>query len=299
MTTRPSPDELLATYLMEGMDVLPDRVADAVLDEVHRTRQRTVFGPRRTPVMLRNILAVAAVIVVLVIGGATLLGAFRPNASVGAPSPSPTSEASPTTTPTGATLPPFPSEDSPLSSGPYATVRFSQPMTMTLPDVEAEFGPSEQVSGFTYGNGHTIQIIYANVNAAITVHDDFTVNTSLCAPTDEVQEVPATPAAVGEWLHGLADGPFVDSMTVTDAPDVVVDGRPAKVYDVVMGPQCGTDQDPVPGRPDIWFGAHERHRIYAIPTGTDTILAITWPNDGPSEPVNAVADRLVASLEFD
>lgn len=298
MTTRPSPDELLTTYLMEGMDVLPDRVVDAVLDEVHRTRQRTVLGPRRTPVMLRNILAAAAVIVVLVIGGATLLGAFRPNPSVGTPSPSPTAEPSPTATGTATTLPAFPSVDSPLSPGAYRTARFSQPMTLTMPDVDAEFGP-EPVSGFTYGNGHTFQIIYADVNAAITVHDDFTVNTSLCVPTDEVQEVPATPAAVGEWLHGLVDEPFVDAMTVTDAPDVVVDGRPAKVYDVVMGPLCGTDQDPVPGGPDIWFGAHERHRIYAIPTGTDTILVITWPNDGPSEPVNAVADRLVGSLAFD
>ena len=48
MTKPRDPEALLTTYLLEGMGVLPDRVVDAVLDEVHRTRQRTVFGPRRT-----------------------------------------------------------------------------------------------------------------------------------------------------------------------------------------------------------------------------------------------------------
>ena len=47
MTRHREPDELLDAYLAEGMQVLPDRVVDAVLDEVHRTRQRAVFGPWR------------------------------------------------------------------------------------------------------------------------------------------------------------------------------------------------------------------------------------------------------------
>ena len=45
MTTPRDPEALLAAYLVDGMEVLPDRVVDAVLDEVHRTRQRTGFGP--------------------------------------------------------------------------------------------------------------------------------------------------------------------------------------------------------------------------------------------------------------
>lgn len=51
MTTPRDADRLLAAYLADGIEILPDRVADAVLDEVHRTRQRAVFGPRRTPFM--------------------------------------------------------------------------------------------------------------------------------------------------------------------------------------------------------------------------------------------------------
>jgi len=71
MTTPRAPKDLLSAYLADGIDVLPDRVVDAVLDEAHRTRQRVVLGPRRTPVMnstLKVFLAAAAVIAVIVAG---------------------------------------------------------------------------------------------------------------------------------------------------------------------------------------------------------------------------------------
>ena len=47
-TPRRDHEALLSAYLAVGMEVLPDGVVDAVLDEVHRTRQRTVIGPWRT-----------------------------------------------------------------------------------------------------------------------------------------------------------------------------------------------------------------------------------------------------------
>ena len=76
MKTSRDPEGLLSAYLADGMSVLPDRVVDAVLDEVHRTRQRAVLGPWRTRPMLKFGLATAAVVAV-VIGGGALLGAFR------------------------------------------------------------------------------------------------------------------------------------------------------------------------------------------------------------------------------
>ena len=101
MTTPRDPDSLLAAYLADGIDVLPDRVADAVLDEAHRTRQRVVFGPRRTPVMnstIKVILAAAAVIAV-VVAGISLLP--RNDAAVGGPS-SASPSAGPSTGPSAA-----------------------------------------------------------------------------------------------------------------------------------------------------------------------------------------------------
>ncbi len=70
MTKPRDPEALLSAYLADGMEVLSDRVVDSVLDEVHRTRQRAVFGPWRTASMSRTALGAAAVVAVLALGGA-------------------------------------------------------------------------------------------------------------------------------------------------------------------------------------------------------------------------------------
>ena len=93
MTKPRDPDALLSAYLDVGMEVLPDRVVDAVLDEVRGTRQRTVIGPRRTRSMSRTTLAAAAVAALLVVGGALLYE--RGLLEVAAPSPTAQASGSP------------------------------------------------------------------------------------------------------------------------------------------------------------------------------------------------------------
>ena len=70
MTKPRDPDALLSAYLAAGMEVLPDRVVDSVLDEAHRTRQRGVFGRWRTGPVSRTTFAAAAVVAVVALGGA-------------------------------------------------------------------------------------------------------------------------------------------------------------------------------------------------------------------------------------
>jgi hypothetical protein len=91
---------LVRSWLEEGATVLPDRVLDAVRDELPATRQRrSVWPARRFPRMNRLsqvAVAIAAVIVVAVVGSRFLLG----NTSVGgqgsaAPSVPPSPTASP------------------------------------------------------------------------------------------------------------------------------------------------------------------------------------------------------------
>jgi hypothetical protein len=313
MTTHRDPDALLSAYLADGMSVLPDRVVDAVLDEVHRTRQRAVFGLWRTRPMFKIGLAAAGVVAV-VFGGGALLSAFNPPPNTGTQSPTPvaTQAATPATT-----LAPSPTPGLPAFPGPgpqidlvngmtYQATPFSQPMTLTLPDVTAELGPGAVVNGHTYGGGgHTMQITYPDSDPekrgiAITIHDDFKIDVDLCNPDGKVQSVPATPEAVGEWLHALEPGPDDGSSqpnVVTDQPDIVVDGRVAKVYDVTLGSGCG-DAGAVG---DVSTYSYQSHRFYAIPTGTDTILVINWNQPGilPRETVNAISDRLVASFTFE
>ncbi len=97
MTKPRDPEALLSAYLVDGMEVLPDRVVDSVLDEIHRTRQRAVFGRWTTRSMFKPSLAVAAV-VVLVAGA--LLTTRRDQPEIGNPSPSLPGIAAPSSTPT-------------------------------------------------------------------------------------------------------------------------------------------------------------------------------------------------------
>jgi WD40 repeat protein len=94
MTKPRDPDELLAAYLAQGMETLPDRVVDAVLDEVHRTRQRAVFGPWRTRSMSRTALGAAAVVAALVLSG-TIYLTRHTQPEIGGPSPTPGLSSSP------------------------------------------------------------------------------------------------------------------------------------------------------------------------------------------------------------
>jgi len=87
MTKPRDPEALLAAYLEGGMEVLPDRVVDYVLDEVHRTRQRAVFGPWRTRSMFRSAFKAAAVVAALALGSAFFVVQRGQPAVVG-PSPS-------------------------------------------------------------------------------------------------------------------------------------------------------------------------------------------------------------------
>ena len=88
MTNLRDPDALLSAYLADGMEVLPDRVVDSVLDEVHRTRQQNVFGPRRTRVMSRTTFAAAAVVAAVALGGAFVVIGVGPSPTPTGPSPS-------------------------------------------------------------------------------------------------------------------------------------------------------------------------------------------------------------------
>jgi hypothetical protein len=86
---------IVRSWLEEGVTALPDRVLDAVLDQVPATRQRPAWWPaRRLPHMnasIRVALAAAAVVILALIGIRLLPG----TASVGAPAtPAPTLPAS-------------------------------------------------------------------------------------------------------------------------------------------------------------------------------------------------------------
>lgn len=132
---------------------------------------------------------------------------------------------------------------------------------------------------------------------AITIHDQVSLPTDPCDSGKGTFLMQGNPDAVDAWLHA--------SSSATVSPTVIlhVDGRIAVRWDVAFGSKCQSGahhQTTGPGPvPAVAFGPNERHRFYAIPTGSDTIVVITWAYGTTSlAAVNDAADSLIQSMMF-
>jgi hypothetical protein len=100
-------DRIAQAWLAEGPEQLPDRVLDAVVEEIHQTRQgharRVPWRDLRMNHVSRALAGIAAIAVVLV-GGTILLRSGTSPGPIGGPSPSPSSPAPSAST--AAILPP-------------------------------------------------------------------------------------------------------------------------------------------------------------------------------------------------
>ena len=99
MTIESEFDRIAKAWLADGPAELPERVLDAVVDEIHLTRQRrAVRAPWRFPVMTTpSRVGAAAVVGILAVGGLLLI--TRPGQSAVA-GPSPNSGVAATASPT-------------------------------------------------------------------------------------------------------------------------------------------------------------------------------------------------------
>ena len=118
--------------------------------------------------------------------------------------------------------------------------------------------------------------------------DDQQVYADICDPSKgTLPDVPATPEAVGDWLRSSS------STTVSPPVQLTVDGRTALRFDIRQSEACVGQTDPA--SPDVFpIGGF---RVYAIPTGDDTILYTVATSGGGD--IEAGADELVRSMTFD
>ena len=298
MTDPREPDRLIRAVLEDGPTVLPDRVLDSVLGEVHRTRQRAARGLWRIQPMSRTALAATAVIAVVLIGGLVLLGRGQSAPVVGglataspapslAPSPAPSNSPSPAPSVAASQVP---AAVGPLAAGTtYRANGLSQPLSFVMPPGFPSTGVA--VTGDPWADGNTLRV-YSEGFYALTIHDDVTMAKDLCNDNKGQIDLPATPDAIESWLRSSSQ------TTVSKTTSLEVDGRTAHRWDVTFGPRC--QQVPPPSGPgaEVWMGPQEKHRFYAIPTGTDTILAITWGDGVNDAAINDAADKLVQSMTF-
>jgi hypothetical protein len=276
MTTQRDPDRLLQLFLDEGPEVLPDRVLDGVRDDIHRIRQRAVFGPRRYFSMRMFLGSAAVVALVLAAGG--IMWANR-DSFTGSSTPSPTASPSPAE-PVGDLIP----------GATYRPMSFSQPFTFTLP---ASFEDGD-ARGDVWPDRHTFDLQVGS-GGAVTFHDETVLTDDPCHITGTIPDVPDD---VEGWLTGSGGS------TVSAPGQISGAARSVTYWDIELGANCfvGDPADlPSPG-PGVWFCSRERHRVYDVDLGSDHLLVITWPDaycgegNDVVDKLNRLTDSLVASI---
>ena len=239
MPTDRDTTRIVRSWLEEGATVLPDRVLDAVLDQVPATPQRRSWGPvRRLPDMnsvMKLVVAAAAVVVVAVVGFTFLPG----TGSVGGPatSPSPSPAASFTV--------------GPLEPGTYLMDDPSLtavPFTFTVPA-----GWTARDDGYIYKNGDSPgELGFLPWNVTHVYRD-------ACKSEGALTAIGPT---VDDLLQALQDQVGSDASTPVD---LTLGGHPAKRVDMSVPADLDTSTC---SNPDlliqIWANAAET-TWFAIP----------------------------------
>jgi hypothetical protein len=286
MTASRDPDRLVEAFLEEGPTVLPDWVLDAVRDDIHDQPQQALWGPWRHLTM-RNYFAAAGVALVIALGGIAVLSSRSPQSQLGS-SPEASPSVSPSPTPAAETEP-----IGRLAVGAtYHAATFGEPLHFMVP---SSFG-SRAVTGDVW-DSHTFRLKPAT-GGAITFHDDANLPDDLCQPLGVVGDM-STIADVRHWLTGSRD------LTVGAGTSLPADsGADAAYWDVTLGSKCAVDGD-VAAQFAVWFQPGEHHRVYAVSSGDDVVVLLTWGKGygGQGEEVlgglNNAATDLVRSITFD
>ncbi len=169
----------------------------------------------------------------------------------------------------------------------YGSWAFSEPFHFVMSTMDGSPGDERVAVARQWGTRGGLMIAMGCCWYS-TLIDDQPVNVDVCDRTKgTMPDVPPTPEAVGRWLRSSS------GLTVSDPVELLVDGRTALRYDLdVVGCTGGTGSM-MP--PEFFIGS----RVYAIPTGDDTIVYAIWSDEGSSRGVLAGAEQLVRSMTFD
>jgi hypothetical protein len=174
-----------------------------------------------------------------------------------------------------------------IDSGP-----FGEPFTFTMP-IPANSGPNEGLARQFNAAQRDLSTGVIHISGpwwTLRFVDDTPMPIDICDPaSDTLPDIPSMTAAVGHWLE--AEQPMrMRSWVVAPGDDVPVDGRLARRWDLLESEEdrgCGG-----------WFGSDMLMRVYAIPTGDDTMLLIGGSDAVNFAAVSTVMDEIVRSMDF-
>jgi hypothetical protein len=213
------------SWLDEGVTALPDRVLDAVLDQVPTTPQRRAWWPAWRSRLMNNVriaLATAAVVVAAFIGYQLLGG---PGVGDSQPTPQPTAIPTPTPQPTPAENPPVGA----LEPGTrYHAIRESIAFTFAVPTTGWRSDGQFWFTGHAEsGSREETIFFFATLSGTPGVFDD------PCAH-EGLREFDASLAGNAEAFASLPGTELVSGPS-----DVTVDGRPGKLVEIAVPEDVG------------------------------------------------------------
>jgi hypothetical protein len=326
MSTDRDTTRIVRSWLEEGATALPDRILDAVLDQVPSTSQRRpLWTARRFNEMnnaLKLAIAAAAVVVVAIIG----VNLLPRNGGIGGTGPSPSPVATPATTPTPAPtqVPPSPTPaasglstgfpEAPLKAGTYTLVPFTEGECHDPPQpgcTETHRGDSLGVTvtipAGWFGAGQWIVLDSDMGNgspggAGVAFERGAWLLTDPCVEKETGNWTPVGPT-VADFVDAVAKHPILDT---TKPIDVKLDGYSGKYFDLQVPADISTDakynpECPYyrPWEPGIYAqGASQRWHVWVVDVDGTRVVVQTSDFAATSAAHRAELRAIVDSITF-
>ena len=293
MTVKRDPDAILAAWLEEGPTALPEptRRAIAVTTRTTTQRRHPIWVPRGRPLMSTNLRwAVAAIAVILAIGGAAYFLAPAGGQVGGpptlAPSPSASNSAIASPTPAGTSVAtPFQlAKEGFVYPGTWVPA-FDPPLTFTVDrEVEHNCAPGFACRGSIDANlPGWMDLEFGIPRIEISVVRVDKVDDSV-----QPSQVSAPPGDLAAWL---ASRP---GLTVTSQKKTTVGGLAATRLDLRIG-TGNVEIGPIPGvnDPAVGFGPNSAWRVYVVGVRGKQILISLNAEDGSVDELQPLVDSIV------
>ena len=308
MTTDRDFDRIALAWLAEGPEELSDRVLDAVVDDIHVTRQRHgARRPRRFESMTTFArVAAAAVIGVIAIGGA--LYAFAPVGSGGrgpTPSPTPSPTASPTASPSFAGIVP----EVPLLAGRYMETPFGPGgMDACYGQTGCTEDPADETmrfmltvpEGWVGGSVHTIYLAdggkAAPRGAGLVISRGGGLYAEPCGD-EPPPNIPVGPT-VDDFVNALGRHPKLE---VTSPVDITLAGYEGKYLDLLVPDDITACPSAYfPWEPGIYAqGPGSRWHLWVIDVQGIRVVVQTTDYDGTDPARQAELQAIVDSITIE
>ena len=293
---------IVRSWLEDGVTVLPDRVLDAVLDQLPTTPQRRAFWPARRPPLMNTyfkIVVAAVAVVVLAVIGAYLLPRSGGFGNQSTPSPSRTNP--PSATATQDAVPPAGA----LEIGRHMLSEDDAPFSLAI-STDGWSSSGVDCSNCAPGTGW-LQKGPQNTDPGSAWMPIWSINGVYADPCTQ------DPAPVAETIDELAAAVAgLPGMDVSGPTDVTVGGFPAKHLVLTVGADIGCapsdynlwyddvscgSPEPVCGR---WVTAlHSTIRVWIVDIGDTYAWIEAETYDGANAALNTEIQRMVDSIQFE